>query len=133
MPSRPPPGIAYTREFESNTNAYLLRKIITVRLSSEDKKMFVQLLEHKANQAARFGQSPPSQTLLMWAMIREAYFNLTQDRHRQQRLVRGSCDSRPLAGPFTYGNFGITSNNASIAPSRIVNTLTWPRIRGKQD
>ena len=81
------PGVARTRVFGTNTSAYMLREIITVRLSAEDEKMFARLLEHKAGQAARFGLSAPSQSQLVSTLIREAYVNLTGDGHRQQRLV----------------------------------------------
>ena len=65
----------------------MFRKTVAVPLSAEDKKMFARLLDHKASQTAGFSLPPPSQSQLMRALIRVAYLDLTQDRHRQQRLV----------------------------------------------
>ena len=81
------PGIAYTRVFGSNTNDYMLRKVLTVRLSAEDEKMFARLLEHKAGQAAQFELSPPSQSQLVRTLIRKAYLDLAGDGYRQRRFV----------------------------------------------
>ena len=81
------PGFAYTPVFASITSEYMLHNIITVRLSSEDEKMFARLIEHKAGQAAGFGLPPPIQSQLMRALIWDAYLDLTRDGHRQQRLV----------------------------------------------
>ena len=78
-----PPMIAYTRVFGSNSSDYMLRKIITVRSSAEDEKMFDRLLDHKAKQAASFGLSPPSQSQFLRALIREAYLEFIGDGHRQ--------------------------------------------------
>ena len=81
-----PLGMACTCVFGSNTSDYMRRKIITVRLSAEDEKMFARLLKNKAGHATQFGLLPPSQSQLVRALIREAYFDLTGDGHRQQRL-----------------------------------------------
>lgn len=52
------PGMAYTSVFGANTADYMFRKIITLRLSAEDEKIFTRLLDHKAKQAAGFGAVP---------------------------------------------------------------------------
>ena len=49
--------------------------------------MIYRPLKRKASQAASFGLPPPSQSQFMWALIRKAYLDLTQDERRQQRFI----------------------------------------------